>query len=551
MGPKKGGKKEAKPKEDEATLALMKQQQQIAAKNELRRRMEDEAKISKVNSMKIVNQWRKIMRIAKTESLKKDIEILSQNHERDVDRKDAILQMLDRDLEEAEDQYQMALRTHLVNIDTLIKLHDSRLYALERNFQQELKTLQEDFYHDKDVMLDKFQNEKMELKAIIEAIDQEEETRNMEAQHIFEQLREEIKGRNHEEIDTLRVALDDQIKDLEQEFENEHLQYLSQTQQRSHDFKEKSKNDLELTASIKKYKQRIDNLQMAIQHWRNKMKQLTRETEERKRLLTDEKVSIQKHYQQLKSRIKVYRTTQNQRLLHLSQSANQCKDALKGKLDVSRRVLQLSELCRRLETIAEQVLPFAPLEEVNTDVIYKDDLQNSLENMPAAQGHTGDSASTPTAGATATDREKKMKQAMLKATHQNAHLSNAGPVPHQSSVWNIGNTTNALGSSRPEYVAPNDRLANFYKQYNKIMLDNIAIAKEKERLMLENTQLQDLIQQYLNGTQLTGDTLREDNPLFVVNGRANLNHDPPVRKVKPLVQNAVEIQAATAKQRIV
>ena len=86
----------------------------------------------------------------------------------------------DRDLEEAEDQYQMALRTHLVNIDTLIKLHDSRLYALERNFQQELKTLQEDFYHDKDVMLEKFQNEKMELKAIIEAIDQEEETRSME-----------------------------------------------------------------------------------------------------------------------------------------------------------------------------------------------------------------------------------------------------------------------------------------------------------------------------------------------------------------------------------
>ena len=36
------------------------------------------------------------MRLAKTEALKKDIEILSQNHERDVDRKDAILQMLDR-----------------------------------------------------------------------------------------------------------------------------------------------------------------------------------------------------------------------------------------------------------------------------------------------------------------------------------------------------------------------------------------------------------------------------------------------------------------------
>ena len=74
----------------------MKQQQKIEAKKELRRRLEDEAKISKVNQLKITNQWRKIMRLAKTEALKKDIEILSQNHERDVDRKDAILQMLDR-----------------------------------------------------------------------------------------------------------------------------------------------------------------------------------------------------------------------------------------------------------------------------------------------------------------------------------------------------------------------------------------------------------------------------------------------------------------------
>lgn len=68
----------------------------MAAKAELRVRMEDEAKNSKMNGLKILNQWRKIMRLAKAESLKKDVEILSQNHERDVDRKDAILQMLDR-----------------------------------------------------------------------------------------------------------------------------------------------------------------------------------------------------------------------------------------------------------------------------------------------------------------------------------------------------------------------------------------------------------------------------------------------------------------------
>ncbi len=176
MAPKKTTKKAEKPKEDEGKLAEMRSQQQAQAKLDLRRRMDDESKISKVNGLKILNQWRKIMRLAKAESLKKDIEILSQNHERDVDRKDAILQMLDRDLEEAEDQYQMAMRTHLVNLDELIKLHDTRLYALERNFHGELKVMQSDFNKENSTIVSKFRQEKKELAAIIDAVEQQEES---------------------------------------------------------------------------------------------------------------------------------------------------------------------------------------------------------------------------------------------------------------------------------------------------------------------------------------------------------------------------------------
>ena len=170
------------------------------------------------------------------------------------------------DLEEAEDQYQMALRTHLVNIDTLIKLHDSRLYALERNFQQELKSLQADFQHEKEVMLSKFHKEKKELTAIIDAIQQEEAGRNNDAKHAFEQLREEIRNRNLEEINMLRISLDAQIEELEQHFETAHLNYLQQTAQRTHDFKELTQNDQKLTAEIDKKRKKIDNLQVRLLH---------------------------------------------------------------------------------------------------------------------------------------------------------------------------------------------------------------------------------------------------------------------------------------------
>jgi hypothetical protein len=56
------------------------------------------------------------------EEIRKEVEIISQSHERDVDRKDAIIQMLDRDVDEAEEQYQVALRQHLRNIDSFIDI---------------------------------------------------------------------------------------------------------------------------------------------------------------------------------------------------------------------------------------------------------------------------------------------------------------------------------------------------------------------------------------------------------------------------------------------
>lgn len=57
---------------------------------------------------------------AKAQELKKDIEVLSQTFERVIDRKEAIIKSLVKDIEEAEEQYQMALRSHLQNEDRLI-----------------------------------------------------------------------------------------------------------------------------------------------------------------------------------------------------------------------------------------------------------------------------------------------------------------------------------------------------------------------------------------------------------------------------------------------
>jgi hypothetical protein len=118
---------------------------QEANRIQLRERQLREQRYAHLNSIKIHNQWRKIMRMAKVEELRREIEILSQNHEREVDRKDAIVQMLDRDLEEAEEQYGLAVRGHMMIMDNLLDLQYQRMKALETQFNADLKALEDEF----------------------------------------------------------------------------------------------------------------------------------------------------------------------------------------------------------------------------------------------------------------------------------------------------------------------------------------------------------------------------------------------------------------------
>lgn len=55
----------------------------------------------------------------KTEELTKDIDVMKQAFEKTVDRKDALIQSLAKDLEESEQQYQVSLRTHVHKVSDL------------------------------------------------------------------------------------------------------------------------------------------------------------------------------------------------------------------------------------------------------------------------------------------------------------------------------------------------------------------------------------------------------------------------------------------------
>ncbi len=297
----------------------------------------EEAKFAKLNLAKIQNQWRKLMRLAKVETLRKDLEIMSQNHEREVDMKDAIIQMLDRDrkrqisspqfhmhvcmgvcflcfvhaswhvlshnhwscraVDEAEEQYQMALRSHLQNVDALIDLYNSKVRQLESEFEAEIRQMQNDFQTERTEIVTKHAATKGELMDMIELVEQQFKESEAEAKQDFDSYCEELKNKNLEDRNVLKLMLEAQIETLENHFANAAETYDQTTRQRTQQFRNLTQKDRTSAQTIEAQLKRLQRLQDTLAHWRMKIASNVKECEERNRLMREERDQISRHFQ--------------------------------------------------------------------------------------------------------------------------------------------------------------------------------------------------------------------------------------------------------------
>ncbi|CAN0277864.1 unnamed protein product, partial [Discosporangium mesarthrocarpum] len=168
----------------------------------------------------------------------------------------------------------------------------------------------QEFAAERELIINHHAAETQELSDIMTLVEAQEEEREAEARQEHEQLREEIRNKNLEEINVLRITLDTQIEDLEQHFETAHINYLQNTDQRTTDFKYLTSKDQELSREIEIKIRKIERLQGSLQHWRTKIAQNVRENASRNKLLTEERNGIQAHFQQLKGRMNKFRAAQ-------------------------------------------------------------------------------------------------------------------------------------------------------------------------------------------------------------------------------------------------
>eukprot|EP00899_Mesostigma_viride_P021782 jgi/Mesvir1/29605/Mv21460-RA.2 len=420
--------------------------------------------------------------------------------------------MLDRDLEDAEDQFQMALRSHLHVVDALIDLQYTRVKLLGEEFAANLAALEEEFDTERTEIINAHARQKKDIADMMAAMESEFEEAEADARQEFESQREEIKNRNSEEYNVLKISLESTIEELERHFEQAHAAYLASTDARTQSFRELTERDAASAHIIEKRMRKLVRLQDSLAHWRTKIASNGREWEQRNQALREEKEVMNRHYQNLKGRMNRFREAEIDRLKQLSLNSRAATDSLQEKVRAAERILVLAELNRKMETEQEKVVPFHPIQ---LDPALEQELAAKVKREQEAAAAA--SGSPHAAGASAPDAKA-------------AHFADEGYI--------IGGSAGVDAASKDELVEDGKHLSSyaldekgnpisewdylnyFFTRHNKVALDKLAIEKEFKRLSAENEDLRQILKEYLDGTSVNADVINDpNNPLFIVNQR--------------------------------
>uniref|UniRef100_A0A8C5M676 Dynein regulatory complex protein 1 n=1 Tax=Leptobrachium leishanense TaxID=445787 RepID=A0A8C5M676_9ANUR len=491
--PKKGGKKSGKLSRMSEEERLLYMQQKLLAEEEQSKKKEDmlmqflkdklakEERSSVINLNKLNVQWRSVLREVKVKELQKDIEILSHTFERVVDCKDTVIKSLANDVEESEEQFAHALRSHLQNIDQLLELQRERIALLQEEYEQELDVVQKEFETERKMILEQMETELKYLQNVLMAMEQITSETEHEAKMEFQSMRDEIKNKSLEEKHTLRMLLDGTVNNLWKQFQQASKNYTDSTEDRKIAYEALKAKDEKSAQEIEMQMRKIQKIQDSIASVKNKIAVHARESDEQNRRLREEKEVVLKEFQKLKSQMNQARALEHSRLATLTVQSNAALKELQRIIEKGEAILRLAEMCRKVETEEEKVLPFYP---------------SSLS---------------------AEEREEVEKV-------------------------NTEKPSEALAKLMQDYAA----LDQFWKRYNKVLLERWALEHEKGVLTQDNQSLRIMLKQYLDGISVSDEVLSQQNPLLILNNRLSLQQKNPPQvpvtdtRVRRPVHNVIE-----------
>ena len=213
-----------------------------------------------LNNAKITDQWRNILRKAKTVDLRRDVLTLKEAFERALDKKRKYIDSLMMELEEGEEQYAMAFRSQIENIDGMMDIHERRLNDLLAQFNEERDKLVAESRKDKEDMLEKQKASEDYLNDVNIALEQNHLEVESGLRSDFQSRKDEVRNRNLEELTTLKNNMEETVELLWRQLQNHLSEYAESTHDKRRTYSELLAKDKKGVTEVAENNKKIQSL---------------------------------------------------------------------------------------------------------------------------------------------------------------------------------------------------------------------------------------------------------------------------------------------------
>ena len=455
------------------------------------------------------------MREAKSNELREAATVMAQTHSRTMDRKNALLQSLETEVDDAETQHRRAASDHVARVETLLRLHANRARETSDHFATDARLVAEAFENERLEIEEKHARHRRDMLDVLDAMEKAHERFFVRRRARFETAREEIKSRNAEAFENAKNKLEAAVRACERMCEDAHKTYVSGTDTRAASFEQLTARDSQSARTIESRMRDLGRLARRVRRAKGMLESQSREWRAKNKALRKEKERVRDHAHALAATTERGRAEANAKLKALLAGSNGALKSLDARLTEAERILKLAAAARRLETERERVVPFLEEEEEDPEALEaeardsrdsRDSLMDRTEDADEKErAELEDRVGEPLGTKTARRDERSVSRNAF-ATLQS--------LPEEERL-----STGAL-DARGFAVDETRYLERFFRRLNKATLDALASNRERERLSAENADLRDIVAGYLNGVTVSEATTRDpNNPLFVVNER--------------------------------
>lgn len=324
-------------------MSIMEEQQQLIVQ------IEHEKELSKQSLIDIEKHWKKVLSEEKLDSLKKEVTKIRRRCDGEVKQKKDTIQELLSSFIQAEDQFRMSVATHLQVVDEMIQTHDAVICKIERDFHESLDTHRKDYETERQRMTEKFESDKDRIMNEIMSMELEEKRLVDENNREQQQVIEEIKNKNQEEENSLKITLDTKIEDLDEQFELAKNEYLQKTDTQSKALEKQLEKDKEMSKELLNLQNQIDRLCSSIKRLKSVTRRNSSQNMEANNRLMLRKNRVISRYKDTNVQLENLRSCQHDKLKKLTNQANSQKSELEKEFHLIERILKLIHLTKKKE----------------------------------------------------------------------------------------------------------------------------------------------------------------------------------------------------------